>query len=247
MRAILVCVDYSDLLAITLPYNRHHFDEVMVVTDLTDDASRDVALANDASVYRTDAFYRDGADFNKWRALEEGLDEFGRSGWLCIMDADVLWPKVLPPGFRESLTVGKLYTPLRHMFHNVQQPIPQEADWQRYPAHQQFNEWAGYSQIFHADDPVLGEAPWHQIDWRTAGGADSFFQQKWSRENKIRPAFNVLHLGEAGLNWCGRATERVDGSKHPDSDQRIAQLRDYIARRRYAPSSDRFAAEKIKH
>ena len=32
MNAILVCVDYSDLLAITLPHNRHHFNKVMVVT-----------------------------------------------------------------------------------------------------------------------------------------------------------------------------------------------------------------------
>ena len=49
MRAILVAVDYADLLAITLPYNRQHFYEVMVVTSLDklDDETREYAAAND--------------------------------------------------------------------------------------------------------------------------------------------------------------------------------------------------------
>jgi hypothetical protein len=33
LRAIMVAVNYSDLLSITLPYNRHHFDQVMIVTN----------------------------------------------------------------------------------------------------------------------------------------------------------------------------------------------------------------------
>ena len=38
-------------------------------------------------------FYADGAAFNKWKALELALDSYGRRGWLCVMDADVIWPQ----------------------------------------------------------------------------------------------------------------------------------------------------------
>lgn len=239
--AIMVCVDYADLLAITLPYNRHHFRDVMIVTSPSDVATQDLANRLGVGLYITDSFYAGGAVFNKWLALEYGLDFLGRDGWLCIMDADVLWPKVLPE-FR--LEPGKLYTPFRRMFEDVTQPIPEEADWAKYPRHRQEKEFAGYSQIFHADDPALGVSPWHETNWRHAGGADSFFQAKWAPTNKVRPPFDVLHLGPAGQNWCGRATRYADGSEPTEADEKRRQLRDFVrSRDRNAP--DPYAQEKI--
>lgn len=242
MRAILVCVDYADLLALTLPWNRHHFKEVMVVTSLADEPSILVAQQHGAKVYATDSFYSDGATFNKWRALEEGLDSFGREGWLCIMDADVLWPKKLPEDFQP--VAGNLYTPRRRMFTDLTKPLPAEFDWPIFPLHRQEREFAGYSQIFHASDPVLGHAPWHETNWRHAGGADSFFQAKWPERNKVRPSWEVLHLGEAGQNWCGRATPYLDGSQHPEATKRLKQVRTFIAGRR--TGIHRFDGEKIQ-
>jgi hypothetical protein len=65
--------------------------------------------------------------------------------------------------------------------------IPPENEWTKYPIHRNTKEWAGYSQIFHADDPVLGQPPWYDISWSHAGGADSAFQHKWTEDKKIRP------------------------------------------------------------
>lgn len=223
LRAIMVCVNYADYLALTLPYNRHHFSEVMVVTMLEDDTTQRLALHNRAAVHTTDAFYQDGADFNKWKALEEGLDSFGRHGWLCIMDADVFWPRELPAF---NLEPGLLYSPLRRMHQGKPNipPVPPENVWQQYPVHRNVGEWAGYSQIFHADDPVLGPPPWHQINWKHAGGADSFFQQKWPRKSKVRPPFEVLHVGPSGTNWCGRSSDYLDGTKaDPDKAGKVVE------------------------
>lgn len=243
LRAILVCVDYSDYLSVTLPYNRHHFSEVMVVTSTVDEQTVEVAKANNAKVFRTASFYTDGARFNKFRALEEGLDVFGRHGWLCIMDADILWPKHIDWSF---LTADRLcetptgqyfsqhsylYTPLRRMWEDCDTNIPQEPYWSQFPLHPQQVEWAGYTQIFHADDPALGLAPWHQTNWRHAGGADSWFQRKWSNESKLRPPFTCLHLGKAGHNWCGRATPYLDGSVPPETDERLRDLRHFMRMR----------------
>lgn len=263
LRAILVCVDYSDLLEITLPYNLHHFSEVMIVTSLGDWQTQALARRYPGKVklFITDLFYAGGAYFNKWLALETALDTLGRHGWLCIMDADILWPKdamawqdhhLFPESEPRSqgITPGYLYTPYRYMMEDVQKffsehyAIPDEISWHlSFPLHPQQREFAGFTQIFHADDPVLGPAPWHQVDWKHAGGADSFFQQKWPENKKIRPPFKVLHLGPAGQNWCGRATQRLDGSVPADGEEKKQALRDMIRARKAGPN--RFEAEKL--
>ena len=248
MRAIMVSVDYADLLRLTLPYNRAHFDEVMVVTSARDEATIEVARANDANVFTTELFWADGAIFNKFRALEAGLDALGRSGWFCIMDADVLWPKSIA-WTRQAC--GTLWTPRRRMWaewptrpHWMAQDIPWERDWSRFPLHPQQREWAGYTQIFSADDPHLGEPPWHETNWRHAGGANSFFQAKWPDECKIRPAFEVLHLGPAGRNWCGRATMMADGTMPDGAAEKSGQVRQFIRGR--GKGETRFDAEKMR-
>lgn len=258
IRAIIVSVDYADLLSITLPYNRHHFSEVMVVTSYNDEDTVRVAQENAAHIYQTNAFYTDGAVFNKFRALEEGLDVFGRYGWMCIMDADVLWPKHIDWNWPNleicnwnphikiwdgtiGLQEGNLYTPLRRMCEDVVH-VPHEPYWKSYPLHPQQVEWAGYTQIFHAEDPHLPPAPWHQTNWKHAGGADSFFQQLWPTSCKLRPPFECLHLGRAGVNWAGRVTPFTDGSQHPDATSRLNTLRNFMKTRRETQSFD---SEKI--
>lgn len=249
MKAIMVSVDYSDLLAISLKYNRHHFEEVMVVTSFTDVETVKVCQANNARAFMTNAFYENGAVFNKFLALEQGLDFLGRDGWICVMDSDVLWPRdikmdelsLLP---QHHFINGCLYTPRRRMFEDVTQPIPQENEWGNYPLHPQSREFAGYTQIFHASDLVLGPAPWHDTRWKHCGGADSEFQNKWKDENKIRPPWEILHLGPAGTNWCGRASTRVDGSIPDRAGDKIAQVRAFIRGRTQGPT--RFDGEKVK-
>jgi hypothetical protein len=59
----------------------------------------------------------------------------------------------------------------------------------------------------------------------------------------------VLHLGEAGVNWCGRATAYADGTLPVGAEQRRSTLRQMISNRRlYGPwrtNSDRYAGEKL--
>lgn len=281
MNAIMVAVNYTDLLAITLPYNRHHFEDMWIVTDHASHLGICQILADTgikAGTHVTDAFYRNGATFNKWLALEEGLDAMGREGWICLMDADVLWPKSLQvrdqyetlkmwngDGPTTYIDQGQLCTPRRRMWaewpslppfgcnwnqrYGEPMALPLEQDWTSFPLHRQEREFAGYSQIFHANDPVLGPVPWHQADWKHAGGADSFFQQKWPAERKVRPPFEVLHLGPAGQNWVGRATPLVDGTVLPGSAERL----DYSGRRLWAErranraaGRDQFDGERLK-
>jgi hypothetical protein len=272
LRAIIVAVDYDDLLAVTLPYNRHHFDEVHLVTDSKSFPKiADYLYLDRVEIWTTDLFYSDGAKFNKWRALEWGLDRMGRTGWICSMDADVLWPRevkvdIFGQSLRFGMTDGRgdlilhrgqLMAPLRRMapwpLHNSVGEcfaVMSEKDWGMFPIHRNVNEWAGYTQVFHADDPVLGPAPWHEVDWTHAGGADSLFQRKWSPWNKVRPNWEVLHLGEPGINWYGRATPLADGSVPADSADKRRMI-DQIwrgrseKRRAGLPEAEQFRPEKL--
>lgn len=246
MRALTVCVDYHDYLALSLPYNIRHFTEYWVVTSLIDHKTTELCrrLRNDnrwpIHLIRTDKFYEDGAAFNKYRAIEAALNIMERRGVLALLDADILWPKVIPPWTPE---IGRLYTPKRRMFTRVPLPLPSENNWSAYPLHPQQTEWAGYTQIFHANDPVLNQPPWHDINWIHAGGGDSEFQAKWPREKKLRPPFEVLHLGEGFNNWMGRATPFIDGTVAPISAAKVDELRRLVKQRTRGP--ERFAKEKL--
>ena len=244
MRAIMVSVGFGDLLAVTLPRNKQHFEEVWVVTGYDDIETQQVAKAEGARVLLTDSFYHDGAAFNKWKALEWGLDIMQRLGWLCLLDADIVWPETAKVDER-SLEIGKLYGCLRHMDERFALPylLPEESMWRHLPIHRNVGEIAGFTQVFHAQDPILGDPPWHEIDWKHAGGADSFFQRKWAPENRVRLPFNVLHIGTAGLNWYGRSTRRLDGTIPPDSAEKQAKCMDIWRQRRKTGGS--FEAEKI--
>jgi hypothetical protein len=212
----------------------------MVVTTQTDEATKTLALNNDCSIFTTNVFYEDGAHFNKWRALETALHSYGRHGWIVNMDADVLWPKVIPDF---ELDEGCLYTPMRRMFHDLGKiPAPDEQEWNNYSYHRYQKEWSGYTQIYHAGCSVLDKLPWYETDWKHAGGGDSTFQGRWESSKKLRPSFEVLHLGgqeTSGTNWLGRWTPYVDGTQHPDALQREQASKDMMELRRSRPRKDR--------
>lgn len=213
-----------------------------------------------------------------------------RGGWFtannliihnCLMDADVLWPRdvkvkiskpngrflgLSKPGQSFHIERGQLCTPLRRMWDDWptckldwdrcskdDNSIPPEYLWPEFPVHRNVNEWAGYSQIFHAEDPALGPPPWHEINWTHAGGADSLFQRKWPAHLKVRPPWEVLHLGSAGKNWMGRATPRADGTVPEGAEEKLAAIYgpEGIWHRRHAiraaggTEADTFKPEKL--
>jgi hypothetical protein len=250
LHAIMVSVDFSDILALTLPYNRHHFEKVTLITSSADYRSvQDIADVCDARVLVTDLFYANGAMFNKWAALEWALDQIGREGWLVFLDADILWPKEVP-SMREYVYIpGNLYVPHRRIMltgWNASN-VYDESAWERNHV-DPVNEHAGYSQIFHCSDPHLGAPPWHRMDYIHAGVADSIFQLKWNPMNKKRPPFLVLHIGPSGVNWCGRAMPYLNGDPPIEAAERLAKLRDMLSRRSSLAGSidERCAHERIK-
>jgi hypothetical protein len=241
MKAVTVSVNFADLLSISLPRNAVHFERIVVASTPQDsDTARVVAGVTNADLFTTDAFYRDGRTFGKWLALEEALDRLGRDGWICVFDADV----VMPPEFLQyDYRPGFLYSPYRRMIADPRE-YRDGLDW-NFLHHVQDKEFAGYCQVFHADDEVLRNVrPWYGTDWKHAGGGDSDFQFRWPPRRLIRLPFHVLHLGQDGRNWMGRVTPYLDGTIPPEAAARAAQMSEMMRVRQ--ESGGRHEHEKLK-
>jgi len=232
MRALMTCVGMDDYLEVSLPWNRGYFESTLIVTN--DGAGLDARLARKygALVFVTNAFTRDGHPFNKYLATEEALDAMGREGWLCLLDADILLPRAFGEWSMQHRNRNWLYSPLRRMHPNAEYAAAwaktyreegrngdpaflQEESWASFPLHGLHTRmpwhFSGYCQIFHASDFHLGAPPWHRTDLPDAGAGDTYFQNKWPNGCKVRPPWEVLHIGDPSrANWRGRVTPRID-------------------------------------
>lgn len=245
-RGIVVSVDYADLLAITLRANMRHLSECLVITAPHDTQTRELCKSIPAvRTYVTDEFYRDGAFFNKGRAMESGFDILGRDGQILIWDADILFPDDMP---LQDLKRDFLYGAPRRM---VDDPLTWDPDtpWNRYPIRNDNKRVIGYFQLFHADSPYLQQhRPWYDQTFVHAGGGDGYFEGLTPRDHQVLLPFDVLHLGPSDNNWFGRASRRIDGSV----PERSAELQALIKRFHrfkgwcgYTPSGEAFR-EKIE-
>ncbi len=248
MKAVTVCVQYDDLLAISLPANIKHFEKTLVVSSPDDTATHELVNSiPGAELFITDAFYRNGARFNKGLGLEEGFDELGRSGWILIWDADI----VLPDNLR--IDESKLDPECLYGCHRRIMKDPSEAladpprSWDSYPRHEEF-ELAGYFHLFNAAASSIAKRPWYGVDWMHAGGCDSVFQEKFPKDKKFRLNFDSLHLGEVDVNWLGRTTQRVDGTVPANAQELRENLQKMLKTRRKFGKHDnrRYQHEKVK-
>lgn len=250
IKSITICVDYDDLLAVTLPRNKRHFDRTLVVTAPHDRATQLIAEREGCETYITDAFYRDGAAFNKGAAMEEGFDILGRDGWICIWDADIVMPEsiIIPAPLRDCL-----YCPDRHVLAN---PSLYRDSLTRatLPVDTPACEFPGYFQLFHAS---AVDSPWYGTNWSHAGGCDSDFQSKFAKDKLKRPPFKVLHLGPTveadrdfstriGANWFGRTTKRIDTGQTPDGSGKHCATRNAAIQHRRAAGIYGLVDEQIR-
>jgi len=102
LQAIITCVDYSDYLTITLSENLKVLKNITVITSTKDKKTQRLCKLLDVDCIVTGSFYHDGADFNKGRAINEGLKKITTPGWVVLLDADIVLPKNL-----HSLLDGK--------------------------------------------------------------------------------------------------------------------------------------------
>lgn len=89
---VVVCVNFSDVLAHTLPLNKSAFNRMVVVTDMKDKATQTLCDYHSVECVRTDDFYRSDHAFNKGLGINAGLAHLSPVDWVLQMDADIALP-----------------------------------------------------------------------------------------------------------------------------------------------------------
>ncbi|MBO0951208.1 hypothetical protein [Fibrella forsythiae] len=92
IEAVTVCVNYADFLVQILPHIRGLFDRLVVVTTPADRYTQQVCEYYRVECIQTDAFYDDGAVFNKAKGINAGLARLEMDGWVVHLDSDIYLP-----------------------------------------------------------------------------------------------------------------------------------------------------------
>lgn len=233
LQGVIVCVNYSDFLAHTLPHNKHHFDELVIVTDLDDAKTRELCEFHHVRCLQTDVFYENGDSFNKGAAIAYGLSQLSRADWVMHLDADIY----LPPMTRTILNNlplerDKIYGADRLMCPNYESwarfidfPRKIQEGWiyihtSCFPMGVRLAEYMnkgagwepiGYLQLWNPNGSGVHDYPTeHDHCDRT----DVLHCKKFPRERReLLPEIIVIHIeseGEMGTsmgkNWRGRKT-----------------------------------------
>lgn len=211
---LVVCVDYAAELRLSLDRWLHALNTLTVVTTDEDRATGDLFVYNIDGVgwiHKTEAFYANGAKFNKAAAMQEAIIEMHPwRDWVLLIDADVIPPVNLREQLEAAnLKPGILYGARRHQ----SDPSHWDEDPTKFPLLPD-REMPGYFQLFHVSDPVVADrANILNTTYTHAGNYDSEFQNRWGRgadmARKRWLKFPVLHIGEPGVNWCGRGNHEA--------------------------------------
>jgi len=254
LEAVIVCVNYSDFLAHTLPHNKSHFDNLIVITDTKDKETEKLCEYYHVKCIQTDIFYENGNSFNKGAAINYGLSQLNNKGWVMHLDADIY----LPPLTRHileniPLEAHKIYGADRLMcpsyegwikFLSVPRNI--QEGWvyihlNSFPIGVRIAEYnnknAGYEPIGYLQlwnprgSGVFNYPTEHDYCDRT----DVLHCKKFPRQNReLLPEIVVIHLESEGLlvdsmgkNWKGRKTKpfQPDSSRKDNMKLEIEQLR----------------------
>ncbi len=220
----IVCVNYADFLNITLKRNIKIIPSIYVLTSGNDEDTIKYVEQTEAKLVITDAWYRDGAVFNKSLALNEWLDvreTESNNQWVLLLDADILLHEKSME-YIKDLDPHKLYSAKRRMCYS-------QLDWVRYKSGKK--KWNDFEIEVHEviDGKVWGHRPtanpagmcgYFQM-WNpgkssgskmlpqstTAGGYDADFAMSFEDENRrYIDGLEVIHLGDPYTNWKGRVS-----------------------------------------
>jgi hypothetical protein len=245
IEAVLVCVNYSDFLAHTLPSTRSQFDKLVVVTDTKDLKTKKLCEFYNVECVQTDVFYEDGNSFNKGKGINKGLEKLALDGWVVHIDSDIF----LPPqtrGILENLPLegDKIYGADRLMCPSyekwekfIRRPSPIQDSWifihtdafpmgvrlAEYKTPQGGYEPIGYFQMWNPKKSGIFRYP---TEHGFADRTDVLHCKKWPRKKReLLPEIVVIHLESEkglGLNWKGRVTQEfAPKPKVKDDEERV--------------------------
>jgi len=217
--ALLVSVNYSDYLEVTLPYNTKQFDQIIVLTIESDKACQDLCSKYSnvkCLVFPDGILKKNRKTFNKGAIINKGfehLNETGYSDWLVMTDADIIFPE----NFKELMHSKEkdpniLYGMKRR--HCFTQSVLNEylksldANLLTVNARGIYNNMIGigFCQIF-----MYEANKFTLVESTNANTSDIRFVNDYFGSfynvKSLKDDIFVIHLGETCKNWRGRTTK----------------------------------------
>lgn len=234
IEAVIVCKNYSDFLAHSLPENIQYLDRCVVVTHPDDKDTQTLCDKFGVDYVPTTVMHDNGDSFNKGRAINLGLQHLKNDDWLLHLDADV----ILPHKFRHMLEHAKLNK--KYIYGADRLNTKNYENWAAHkhktiPQHQWRymvtppSEFPVGSRLLHQEYgycPIGYFQLWHSSTRRkypvfcgSAEHSDVIFAVQWPREERILlPELFVYHLeseqGPMGQNWHGRKSKPFGQQHH---------------------------------
>jgi hypothetical protein len=232
LEAVTVCVNYADILRVTIPFNKSLIDNWVIVTSTQDKETFDVCKYYGVTCIMTDKFFDNGAPFNKAKGINEGLKKLTQIDWMLHLDADI----ILPANFRQickddQLQKDAIYgidrinvigdEELFRLFITKNSQIKQwtylNQKTEYEPAFRLHNLNSGYNvigffQLWHSN--YLKNNLKYPENHTSAARTDVGFQQQWNLDKRLLyPGIIGYHImTEAlpkGYDWNGRKSKKV--------------------------------------
>lgn len=226
LEAVIVSVNYSDILAHTLSHNKQFFDKIVVVTDTKDYLTYNLCKNLQVECIQTDVFYNKGSKFDKGAGITEGLKRLSQSDWVVQMDADIwLHPFCMTQLRHLNLSAANIYGCDRIMIESfndwikfLNEPNVWNPDFwmlnidkfkigSRLTFYWNGDAWnvLGFFQMWHPSMTGMNTYP----SFNDASSSDIVFSQMWPRQRRVLiPELLAVHIeqgqSQTGKNWKGR-------------------------------------------
>lgn len=228
VEVLIVCVNYSDFLKITLPKNKKQMQNITVITDFNDKETVNICNENDVDYILTDEFYRYNFPFIKSAGYTVAFNFLHYKDWVLLIDSDVILNENFGLYIKENISelnmeciygcpcaLIKNYSDFL-LFENKKIQID-ELNFLS-------DEWLcnGYFQLFNFDKfkdnkiweiyPQTGDGKDEDVLFRLKFGNNYIKDGKWVTDKNFQKMIDlpVIHLGELAMNYKGRKSKRFE-------------------------------------
>ena len=195
---LIVSVNMSDYLEVTLSHNRKYFSQYIVVTSHSDQKTKAVCKKYNARVIEYDNFFPADSKFNKSGAMHHGQKIIHRefpNNWILILDTDIILPKntfqILDGVINDKKNL--LYSMERYEVMNNEE-LAKELRERKYGCN-----FVGYFQLYY------DKTKYYDTFSYNASQCDSDFSKLFRHKKML--GSNVFHLGVQGAHWNGRTSK----------------------------------------
>lgn len=214
INGLVVCVDYADLLSLSIERWVTSLDSLTVVTTPSDFATAELVKRHGCRLFQTGVFYSNGAAFNKGAAMEAARQQMPWKDWILFFDADIVPPVDWLRQVKEHAKPGMMNGARR-----FQSATKEDLLKPKLKLIGGEGPGVGYFQLFRHDDLHARSVPLLDSCWPHAGVYDSVFLSRWRKDERHMMPLRLAHVGPMH-NWFGRGNEEAYREMQSERERR---------------------------